>query len=138
MAEQTRLEIVSPTRLLLSEPVDLAEIPATEGYIGVLAGHAPMIVTLRGGLIRVHQGGSVTRELYVGGGFAEIAPDRCTVLADEAIPAAELSVETARERIAEAEKAYAEAAETRDGLVIERAMAKLLAARAMEEAAGRR
>ena len=84
MAEQTRLEIVSPTRLLLSEMVDLAEIPATEGYIGVLAGHAPMIVTLRGGVIRVHQGGSVTRELYVGGGFAEIAPDRCTVLADEA------------------------------------------------------
>lgn len=138
MAEQTTLEIVSPTHLLLSEKVDLAEIPATEGYIGVLAGHAPTIVTLRGGLIRVHQGGSVTRELYVGGGFAEIAPDRCTVLADEAIPAAELSAETARARIAEAEKAYGDAAATREGTVMERAMAKLLAARAMEEAATRR
>lgn len=138
MAEQTTLEIVSPTRLLLSEAVDLAEIPASEGYIGVLAGHAPMIVTLRGGVIRVHQGGSVTRELYVGGGFAEIAPDRCTVLADEAIPASELSAETARERIAEAERAYEEAAATREGEAMARAMARLLAARAMEEAASRR
>jgi F-type H+-transporting ATPase subunit epsilon len=137
MADQTTLEIVSPTRLLLSEPVDLAEIPAYEGYIGVLPGHAPMIATLRGGLIRVHQGGAVTRELYVGRGFVEIAPDRCTVLADEVIPAEELSLETARKRVAEAESAYQAAAETRDGDAIEQAIMRLAAARAMAEAAQR-
>lgn len=137
MAGQVTLEIVSPTRLLLSEPVDLAEIPAYDGYIGVLPGHAPMIVTLRGGLIRVHQGGAVTREVYVGRGFVEIAPDRCTVLADEVIPAEELSAETARARVAEAETAYREAAETREAAAIEAAIMRLAAARAMEEAARR-
>lgn len=137
MAEQTTLEIVGPTRLLLSEPVDLAEIPAYDGYIGVLAGHAPMIATLRGGVIRVHQGGSVTKQLYVGRGFVEIAPDRCTVLADEVIPAEELSIETARTRVAEAEGAYAAAAESRDADAIERAIMRLAAARAMEDAARR-
>lgn len=137
MAEQLTLEIVSPTRLLLSEPVDLAEIPAHDGYIGVLAGHAPMIATLRGGLIRVHQGGAVTRQLYVGRGFVEIAPDRCTVLADEVIPAEELSLETARTRVAEAEAGYQAASETRDGDEIEQAIMRLAAARAMEDAARR-
>jgi len=137
MAEQTTLEIVSPTRLLLSEPVDLAEIPAYEGYIGVLPGHAPMIATLRGGLIRVHQGGSVTKQLYVGRGFVEIAPDRCTVLADEVIPADELSLDTARARVAEAESGYQAAAESRDADAIEQAIMRLAAARAMEDAAQR-
>jgi F-type H+-transporting ATPase subunit epsilon len=137
MAEQTTLEIVGPTRLLLSEPVDLAEIPAYDGYIGVQAGHAPMIATLRGGLIRVHQGGVVTRQLYVGRGFVEIAPDRCTVLADEVIPAEELSVETARSRVAEAEAAYKTAAESRDADAIEQTIMRLAAARAMEDAARR-
>ncbi|WP_439579494.1 ATP synthase F1 subunit epsilon [Elioraea sp.] len=137
MADQITLEIVSPTRLLLSEPVDLAEIPAYDGYIGVLPGHAPMIATLRGGLIRVHQGGSVTKQLYVGRGFVEIAPDRCTVLADEVIPADELSLETAHKRVADAETAYQAAAETRDADEIEQAIMRLAAARAMEDAARR-
>ena len=137
MAAQTTLEIVGPTRLLLSEPVDLAEIPAYDGYIGVQAGHAPMITTLRGGMIRVHQGGSVTKQLYVGRGFVEIAPDRCTVLADEVIPADELSLDTARSRVAAAESAYRAAAEMRDADAIEQAIMRLAAARAMEDAARR-
>jgi F-type H+-transporting ATPase subunit epsilon len=137
MAAQTTLEIVGPTRLLLSEPVDLAEIPAYDGYIGVRAGHAPMIATLRGGMIRVHQGGSVTKQLYVGRGFVEIAPDRCTVLADEVIPADELSLDTARSRVAAAESAYRAAAETRDAEAIEQAIMRLAAARAMADATRR-
>ncbi|MFN7000769.1 MAG: F0F1 ATP synthase subunit epsilon, partial [Elioraea tepidiphila] len=67
----------------------------------------------------------------------EIAPDRCTVLADEVIPAEEISAETARTRVAEAESAYQAAAETRDADEIERAIMRLAAARAMEEAARR-
>ena len=66
-------------------------IPASEGEMGVLPNHAPMIVLLRGGTIAIHEGGRVTDRLYVSGGFAEITPERCTVLADEAVPTAELS-----------------------------------------------
>ena len=84
------LELVSPERLLLSEPVDMAVIPGSEGDFGVLAGHSLLIATLRPGIIEVYQGDLVTNRLFVGGGFAEVTDTRCTVLADEAVPVAEI------------------------------------------------
>ncbi len=78
-------EIVSPERLLLSEPVDMAVIPGSEGDFGVLVDHSLMIATLRPGVIEVWQGEQVTERLFVAGGFAEVTGDRCTVLADEAV-----------------------------------------------------
>lgn len=129
------LELVSPEQLLFSDEVEMAEIPAAEGYIGVLPGHAPMIVALKGGVIRIHKGGAVTHRLFVAGGFAEITPGRCTVLAEEAVPVADLSRDAAATRIAEAEAAYAEAAKGESVEAREAAMARLLAARARLEAA---
>ncbi|MCU0985773.1 MAG: ATP synthase F1 subunit epsilon [Acetobacteraceae bacterium] len=124
------LELVSPEKLLFSDYVEMAEIPAAEGDMGVLPGHAPMIVALRGGVIRIHKGGQVARRLFVAGGFAEVTPERCTVLADEATPVEELYADSARTRVAEAEAAYGEAAKGADVEAREAAMAKLLAARA--------
>jgi F-type H+-transporting ATPase subunit epsilon len=122
-----QLELVSPEKLLLSRAVEMAVLPAAEGEMGVLPGHAPMIVALRGGVISVTSNGQVTDQLFVGGGFAEVTPERCTVLADEATPVAQLSR-------ADAEAAYNAAAgdtpEKRDA-----AMARLLSARAMLGAA---
>lgn len=129
-----QLEFVSPEKLLLSRPVEMAVIPAAEGEMGILPGHAPMIVALRGGVIRVRENGQDTEKLFVAGGFAEITPARVTILADEATPVAQLSRADAETRIAECEKALAEAQDTtpekRDA-----AMARLLAARAMLDAA---
>ena len=82
------LEIVSPEQLLLSRPVDMVVIPASEGDMGVLEGHTPMIVMLRGGTIDLYEGDRVTDRLFVDSGFAEITPERCTVLANNAIPEA--------------------------------------------------
>jgi len=130
----TLLEIVSPDRLLLSQPVDMAVIPAAEGEMGVLPGHAPMIVLLRGGTIALHEGGRVTSRLYVSGGFAEVTPERCTVLADEAIPVAEVSRQVAESRLAEADAAYA-AADKMDIPALDTAMQRQQAARAMLAAA---
>jgi F-type H+-transporting ATPase subunit epsilon len=76
------LEIVSPEKLLLSKPVDMVVIPAEEGEMGVLPMHAPMIVTLREGTIRLYTNGQVTEQLAVSGGFAEVTNTRVTVLAD--------------------------------------------------------
>ena len=84
------LEIVSPEKLLLSRPVDMVVIPASEGDMGVLPGHAPMIVMLRGGCVALYEGDTITDRLFVGGGFAEVTPERCTVLADEALPLSSL------------------------------------------------
>jgi F-type H+-transporting ATPase subunit epsilon len=129
-----QLELVSPERLLLSRPVDMAVIPAAEGEMGVLPGHSPMIVTLRGGVITVTENGQVTDRLFVAGGFAEVTPERCTVLADEATPVAQLSKAEAEQRVRDAEAAYAGMAsaepEKRDA-----AMDRVLSARAMLQAA---
>jgi F-type H+-transporting ATPase subunit epsilon len=89
-------EIVSPERLLVSEPVDMAVIPGSEGDFGVLVDHSLMIATLRPGVIEVWQGEQVTERLFVAGGFAEVTGDRCTVLADEAIRVDEIDVAAAQ------------------------------------------
>jgi F-type H+-transporting ATPase subunit epsilon len=129
-----QFELVSPEKLLLSREVEMAVLPAAEGEMGVLPGHAPMIVTLRGGIIAVTEGGQITERLFVGGGFAEVTPGRCTVLADDATPVAQLSKAAAETKLREAEAAYTAAAmdtpEKRDAT-----MARLLAARAMAQAA---
>jgi len=80
------LEIVSPEKLLLSRPVDMVVIPAADGEMGVLPQHAPMIVLLQEGVIRLYEAGRVTESLQVSGGFAEVTPSRVTVLADTATP----------------------------------------------------
>ncbi len=130
----TLLEIVSPDRLLLSQPVDMAVIPAAEGEMGVLPGHAPMIVLLQGGTITLHEGGRPTSRLYVSGGFAEITPERCTVLADEAIPVSEVSRQVAESRLAAADAAYA-AADKTDIAALDTVMERQQSARAMVAAA---
>ena len=91
MAEgKVAFELVSPERLLLSEDVDMVVVPGEEGDFGVLTRHAPMISTLRPGVIKVHDGGSVTEQIFVAGGFAEVTPARCTVLAQEALPVGDI------------------------------------------------
>jgi F-type H+-transporting ATPase subunit epsilon len=129
------LELVSPEKLLLSRPVEMAIIPAAEGEMGVLPGQAPMIVALKGGVIRVQENGAITEKLFVMGGFAEITPTRVTVLADEATPVASLSRAAAATRVAEAEAAYGAAATGDTAEVREAAMDRLLAAREMALAA---
>ena len=130
----TALEIVSPERLLLSRPVDMVVIPAAEGEIGVLPGHAPMIVLLRGGILRIFEGTQETSRMFVAGGFAEITPERCTVLASEVSPLAEVSKSAAERRVTEAEAAYA-AVDKNDIAAREATLDHLQSARAMREAA---
>ena len=130
----TQLEIVSPDRLLLSQPVDMAVIPAAEGDMGVLPGHSPMIVLLQGGTIVLHEGGRPTSRLYVSGGFAEITPERCTVLADEAVPVAEVSRAAAQQRLVDAEQALA-GVDRMDVTAQDLAASRVQSARAMLAAA---
>jgi F-type H+-transporting ATPase subunit epsilon len=129
------LELVSPEKLLLSRPVEMAIIPAAEGEMGVLPGMAPMIVALKGGVIRVQENGAITEKLFVMGGFAEITANRVTVLADEATPLAELSRAAAQTRVQQAEADYQATAASATPEEREGAMDRLLAARAMERAA---
>ena len=85
MADRLEFELVTPERLLLSEMVEMVVVPGTEGNFGVLPGHAPLISTIRPGMIEIYQGQTVTRRIFIVSGIAEVTPERCTVLADEAI-----------------------------------------------------
>ena len=109
MADQINFELVSPEKLLLSEPVEMVVVPGVEGDFGVLPGHAPFVSNVRPGVIAVFAEGKVVQRIFVAGGFAEVTPERCTVLAEQALPvtdidrgAAEADIRDAREDLAEA------------------------------------
>ena len=88
--EKVEFELVSPERLLLSDSVEMVVVPGEEGDFGVLSKHAPMISMVRPGVIRVHDGGQERDRIFVAGGFAEVTPARCTVLAETAVPVSEI------------------------------------------------
>ena len=90
MADRVQFELVTPERLLLSEMVEMVVVPGTEGNFGVLPGHAPLISSIRPGMIDVYEGQTITRRIFVVSGIAEVTAERCTVLADEALPPEEL------------------------------------------------
>jgi F-type H+-transporting ATPase subunit epsilon len=127
------LEIVSPERLLLSRPVDMVVIPASEGDMGVLEGHQPMIVMLRGGVIALYDGDQIADQMFVAGGFAEVTPERCTVLANEVMPVAELNRAEGERRLAEAEASLA-GIDATDIVAEELALERAQSARALIEA----
>jgi F-type H+-transporting ATPase subunit epsilon len=127
------LEIVSPEKLLLSRDVDMVVIPAAEGDMGVLEGHAPMLVILRGGVVSLYEGDRITDSLFVAGGFAEVTPERCTVLAGEAMPVNELERAEAEKRLADAEAAMAQV-DGNDPVEEELALERVHSARAMIDA----
>ena len=110
MADTVEFELVSPEQLLISAPVEMVVVPGAEGDFGVLPGHAPLISTVRTGVISVYENKAVSRRIFVSGGFAEVTAARCTVLADEAVDLedadraqAEARLATAREALADAE-----------------------------------
>jgi len=81
-----QFELVTPEELLVSQEVEMVVIPGGEGNFGVLPGHAPFISTIRPGTIDIYEGREIAERIFVVGGIAEVTPQRCTVLADEAMP----------------------------------------------------
>ena len=104
MADTIHFDLVSPEQMLLSEDVIMVTLPGTEGYFGVLAGHAPVISTLRPGVIEVKGGESGDLRLFVRGGFAEVDPTKIVVLAEEAILLDNFDVEALESRIKNTEE----------------------------------
>jgi F-type H+-transporting ATPase subunit epsilon len=101
------LELVTPERLLVSEEVDEVIAPGFEGEFGVLPDHTPFLAVLSIGILRYRKGNAV-KKVAVGGGFAEVGPDRVIVMADVAEKAEEIDLERARRAHARAEAALKE------------------------------
>jgi F-type H+-transporting ATPase subunit epsilon len=97
--------LVMPERELVNTEADMVVVPGAEGDFGVLHGHAPLISTVRPGVLEVIQNNKVEQRFLVVGGIAEVTPERCTVLADEAEPFEQVSAEKLadRERVAQEE-----------------------------------
>jgi F-type H+-transporting ATPase subunit epsilon len=104
MADTLQLEIVTPDKLLVREPADEVQIPGKAGDMGILPGHAPLITELTIGEIAYKQGGK-TEHLSVAWGFAEVLPDKVTILAQTAERAGDIDVKRATAAKSRAEEA---------------------------------
>ena len=103
MADVLQLEIVTPERLVEKDTVSEVEIPGRDGYLGILPGHAPLITELGVGEIR-YRGDGMQYRLAVAWGFAEVLPDKVTILAETAERANEIDVNRARQAKERAEE----------------------------------
>ena len=101
MADKLHFELVSPERLLNSADVEMVVVPGDGGDFGVLAGHAPLMSTIRPGVIEIHAGnGAAPERVFINGGFAEVNETGLTILAEQATPVAELQPEVLSQQLA--------------------------------------
>jgi len=103
-----RFELVSPERLIFAGDVSQVDVPGEEGEFGILAGHAPYIATLKPGLLTIHSSGEPQR-IVVRGGLAEMGPTGLTVLAEQAVPVAEINGAMIAQAIKDTEEDIADA-----------------------------
>ena len=117
---QLRVRLVSPERILFERTADAVELPAKNGYMEVLYGHAPLLAELGAGDVRIHGGGAEGEQIYnVSWGFVEVLPERVTILANDALKPGEIDVNRAHNQLdrglqmwkdaGESEEAYDEA-----------------------------
>jgi F-type H+-transporting ATPase subunit epsilon len=126
MADTFELEIVTPERLVVKDRAEQAQIPGRNGYLGILPGHAPLITELAVGEI-VYINAGVSTHLAVAWGFAEVLPDKVTILAETAELAADIDVARAEAARARAQEHIKRA---EDELAFEDAFAALARAEA--------
>ena len=128
MPDTFQLEIVTPEKLVVRDNAEEAQIPGANGYIGVLPGHAPLITELGAGEISYRSGGQLHR-YATAWGFAEVLPDRVTVLAETVEPADQIDVARAQQSLTKAEEALksaqTEEAVSKDLADVRRAQARI-------------
>ncbi|MCF8068156.1 MAG: F0F1 ATP synthase subunit epsilon [Desulfobacterales bacterium] len=123
MAKNIRLEVVTPEKAVVSEEVEIAVCPGELGEFGVLAGHTPFLSTLKIGSIRYTDAEGKERMVFVSGGFAEVLPDRVTVLAESAERRSQIDVDRAQSALERAQKRLDD--DTKEKVDIARAKAAL-------------
>ena len=109
MAEAFQFELVSPERLLVSEKVESVVIPGAEGEMTVLANHAPVMTTIKPGVVTVKSGTGEVERYVVFGGFADILPSGCTLLAESATAVRDINRDDLSRRIQDAREDAADA-----------------------------
>ena len=129
MAENIKLEVVTPEKSVVSVEAQIVMPPGSLGEFGVLIGHTPFLTTLKIGTIRYKDAGGTEKYVFVNSGFAEALPDKVTVLAESAERRKDIDVERAKAAMERAEKRLAEDRSKED---IDFNRAKIALARAVE------
>ena len=111
MPDAFKFELVSPERLLVSGEVEQVLVPGAEGDMTVLAHHAPLLTTLRPGLLEIGLPGGGQQRFFIRGGFAEVGPSGLTVLAETAIDLVELDADRLAQAVKDAEEDVTDATE---------------------------
>lgn len=128
-----QLSVVAPDRTVFEDTVDSAVLPGVYGYMGIMAGHEPMILALRAGIISMEDTTRQRHHVSVGGGFAEISEGKVIILADDAQFSSEIDVAAAELLLEEARKALRGESSTMNSdqatEELERAMARIKASR---------
>ena len=101
-----RFELVAPERVLFSGEVEAVELPATDGDMTVLPGHAPAMTTLKTGFVVLTERANQGRRVLVQGGFADVGPSGTTVLAERALPVEEITQDILDQEIVRAQMTY--------------------------------
>jgi F-type H+-transporting ATPase subunit epsilon len=138
-SNQLRVRLVTPERILFEADAPAVELPAKNGYMEVLYGHAPLMAELGAGEVRIHQGGGIessspeTTRYNVSWGFVEVLGDRVTILASDALKPEEIDVQRAEQQLQHGEQMWKEAGESEEAYdealrVISEAEAKISSA----------
>lgn len=104
MADNIRLEVVTPEKSVVSEDARIVMAPGSLGEFGVLSGHTPFMTSLKLGTVRYTDANGKEHFVFVSGGFAEALPDRVTILADSAERRKDIDIERAKAALARAEE----------------------------------
>lgn len=109
MAEPFQFDLVAPEKLLLSEKVEQVVVPGSDGYFTMLKGHAPFMSSIKPGVVDITRAGGEVVRIFVRGGFADVSPNGLTILAEQAIPLAEVNAAALEQDIKDAEEDLADA-----------------------------
>ena len=98
MSETTKMELVTPGRVMVSKSVEMVVIPGSEGFFGVLPRHSALLANLKRGVVEVYQGGKVIDRLMIDGGIADVTPGSVTILTERAEDLNKVNVQEIGER----------------------------------------
>lgn len=114
MADQLKVRLVTPERILVDQAAESVEVPAKNGYIDVLYGHAPLIAEIGAGEVRLHGGEGGNQRYAVARGFVEVLPDRVTILAESAQKPEEIDAGAVQQQLQHGQQLWNEAGEDAD------------------------
>ena len=126
MAQNIKISVVTPEKEVVSDDAQIVMAPGSVGEFGVLSGHTPFLTSLKIGAVRYTDGKGKDQLIFVSGGFAEVLPDKVTILAESAERKEDIDAKRAEEAKARAEKRIAEAGDDLDMVRAQAALARAL------------